>query len=41
MGSANDMNEANKTYNSFIAIVKWAVPILAILTGIIVVTISS
>lgn len=40
MGSANDMNEANKTYNSFIASLKWTVPLIAVITAIVVALIS-
>ena len=40
MGSANDLNEATKTYNSFIASLKWTVPLIAVITAIVLVVIS-
>lgn len=41
MNSANDMKSANKTYGRFIALLKWAVPIIAIITAVIVILISN
>lgn len=41
MGSANDMKEATKTYNSFIASLKWSVPLVAVITAIVIVMIAS
>jgi len=38
--ASNDMKSANATYDSFIATLKWAVPLLAVLTAIIVVVIA-
>ena len=40
MGSANDMNAANKTYDGFINLLKWTVPLIAVITAVIVVLIS-
>ena len=41
MSSANDIKAAEATYNSFIGLVKVAVPILAIITIVVVKLISS
>ena len=41
MESANDMKAANKTYDSFIANLKWILPVLAAITAIVVVLISN
>ncbi len=41
MASANDMKAAEKTYGGFISLLKWAVPVIALLALIIVVVISS
>ncbi len=41
MASANDMKEANKTYNSFIANLKWTVPLICVITAIVIVLIAS
>lgn len=40
MESANDMKAHSKTYSSFIGMLKWAVPLLAIITLIIVILIA-
>lgn len=40
MGSANDMKEAHKTYNGFIASLKWSIPLIAVITAIVIVLIS-
>ncbi|MXO57523.1 aa3-type cytochrome c oxidase subunit IV [Pontixanthobacter gangjinensis] len=40
MASANDMKAAEKTYNSFIASLKWSVPLLAVITLIVVILIA-
>ena len=40
MASANDMNAANKTYDGFIGLLKWTVPLIAVITAVIVVLIS-
>lgn len=40
MASANDMNAAKKTYGSFIGILKWSVPLLAVITMLIVILIA-
>ena len=31
MGSANDMKAAEKTYGGFITLLKWSVPIIALI----------
>lgn len=41
MASGNDMKAANATYGSFIALLKWSVPAIAIGTLIVVVLIAS
>ena len=41
MNSANDRKAHEKTYGSFIDMLKWAVPLLAVITAVIVVMISS
>lgn len=38
--AANDMKAAEGTYNGFISLLKWAVPLLAALTAFIVVAIA-
>ncbi len=41
MSSANDIKAAEATYNSFIGLIKVAVPVLAIITIVVVKLISS
>lgn len=41
MASGNDIKAATRTYDRFIAAVKWSVPIIAVITLIIIVLISS
>ncbi len=41
MDSANDMKAHSKTYGSFIGLLKWTIPFVAIVTAIIVILISS
>lgn len=41
MASANDMKAHESTYASFIALLKVAVPVLAAITALIVIAISS
>ncbi len=41
MASANDMKAAEKTYSSFISNLKWTVPLIAVITAIVVILISS
>ena len=41
MGSANDMQAANRTYASFITLLKWSIPVIAIIAALVVVLISS
>lgn len=38
--AANDMKSAEKTYSSFIASLKWAVPLLAIITLLVIMLIA-
>ncbi len=40
MASANDMKAATKTYDSFIANLKWSVPLIAVITAIVVILIA-
>jgi len=40
MAAANDMKAAKKTYGGFVTLLKWTVPILAILTLIVILIIS-
>jgi len=41
MGSANDMQAANRTYAGFITLLKWSIPVIAIIAALVVVLISS
>lgn len=41
MDSANDRKAHEKTYGSFIGMLKWVVPLLAVITAVVVVLISS
>ena len=41
MASGNDMKAHQGTYGSFIGLLKWTVPILAVLTLLIVILIAS
>lgn len=41
MESANDMKAHARTYDSFIATLKWSVPLLTVITAIIVVLIAT
>ncbi len=34
--SANDMKSANQTYDRFIAMIKWAVPLAALITLLVI-----
>ena len=40
MASANDMKAAKKTYGGFVTLLKWTVPITALLTLFIILIIS-
>lgn len=40
MGSANDMKAAEKTYGGFITLLKWSVPIIALITLFVVILIA-
>lgn len=41
MKSANDMKSATKTYDSFIANLKWSVPLICVIVAIVVLLIAS
>lgn len=41
MASSNDLKSAEKTYGSFIGILKWSVPLISVITLVIVVMIAS
>lgn len=41
MASGNDMKAHQGTYGSFVALLKWSVPILALITALVVILISS
>ncbi|MBD3728918.1 MAG: aa3-type cytochrome c oxidase subunit IV [Sphingomonadales bacterium] len=41
MASANDMKAAEKTYEGFIALLKWSVPAIALITAFVVFLIAS
>ena len=38
--AANDMKAAEKTYSSFIAMLKWSVPLVAIVTFIVILLVA-
>jgi len=40
MGNSQDMKAAEATYSSFISMLKWAVPLLAVITFIVVLLIA-
>lgn len=40
MASANDMKAAEKTYGSFITMIKWSAPIIALITLFVIFLIS-
>lgn len=40
MASSNDMKSAEKTYGSFISLLKWSAPLIALITLIVVVLIA-
>lgn len=40
MASQNDMKSANKTYDGFIASLKWAVPLIAVITAFVIMLIA-
>lgn len=40
MGSANDMQAHERTYGSFIGMLKWSVPLVAVLTLLVVLLIA-
>ncbi|MXO47805.1 aa3-type cytochrome c oxidase subunit IV [Erythrobacter vulgaris] len=41
MDSANDMKAHKRTYSSFIDMLKWVLPLLAVITAVVVILISS
>ncbi len=40
MANPHDMNAAQGTYSSFIGMLKWSVPLLAVITLVVVILIS-
>ena len=40
MTSANDMKAAKATYDSFIGIIKWSVPLIAVIIAVVVLLIQ-
>lgn len=40
MTSGNDMKAAETTYASFIGLIKWTIPVVAIITAVVIVLIS-
>jgi hypothetical protein len=40
MASGNDMRAAEETYSGFIALLKWSVPLIAIVTFVVVALIA-
>ena len=40
MESANDLQALNRTYGSFISMLKWSVPLIAVITLIVVMLIA-
>ncbi len=40
MDSANDMKAHSRTYSSFIGLLKWTIPLIAIVAAIVVLLIS-
>lgn len=38
--ASNDMKSANKTYDGFIAMLKWSVPLIALVALIVIILIS-
>jgi hypothetical protein len=40
MGSANDMKAHERTYDGFIGLLKWSVPVIAVLTLLVIFVIS-
>ena len=41
MASGNDMKAAAKTYDGFIGLLKWSVPLVALITLVVVVLIAT
>ncbi|MEJ6008539.1 aa3-type cytochrome c oxidase subunit IV [Novosphingobium aquae] len=40
MASGNDMKAHNSTYTSFLGMLKWAIPVLAVITAVVIALIS-
>ena len=40
MTSGNDMKAAESTYSGFIGLIKWTMPVVAIITAVVIVLIS-
>ncbi len=41
MASGNDMKAAAKTYDGFIGLLKWSVPLIALITLVVVILIAT
>ncbi|OZA93295.1 aa3-type cytochrome c oxidase subunit IV [Altererythrobacter sp. H2] len=41
MASGNDIKSAEKTYEGFIGLLKWSVPLVAVITAIVVTLIAT
>lgn len=39
--NANDVKAHNRTYESFIALLKWSIPLIAFITAVVVILIAS
>lgn len=40
MASGNDMKAAERTYSGFIGLIKWAIPVIAVIVIVVVLLIS-
>jgi hypothetical protein len=40
MASGNDMKAHNSTYTSFLGMLKWSIPVLAVITAVVIALIS-
>ena len=40
MASGNDMKAAETTYSGFIDLIKWAIPVVVVITAVVIVLIS-
>lgn len=41
MAASNDLKSAEKTYDSFIGVLKWSVPLIVVIAAVVVVLIAS